>query len=77
MTTQPQCTYTVIGLRRDVDFTDLLIARVQPGPDADTVTVLRSSEDDFTRWAMDFDAPTPDAAAALAYEYCRNDPDWE
>ncbi|MCZ1012546.1 hypothetical protein O1L68_43455 [Streptomyces lydicus] len=56
--------------RRDTAFADLLVARVQPCPDADTVAVLGSSEDDFTRWAMD-------AAAALAYEYCRNDPDWE
>ncbi|MEU9064979.1 hypothetical protein AB0D13_40665 [Streptomyces sp. NPDC048430] len=64
-------TYTVVGLLLDVDCTELIIAAVLPGPVAEQIEVLATSEDDFTRWAEEFHAPTPDAAAALAYDYCR------
>ncbi|MFJ6355356.1 hypothetical protein ACIQKB_38590 [Streptomyces sp. NPDC092046] len=64
-------TYTVIGLTLDVDSTELLIAAVLAGPVADQVELLATSEDDLTRWAEEFDAPDPDAAADLAYAHCR------
>ncbi|MEU3466227.1 hypothetical protein ABZ721_40640 [Streptomyces sp. NPDC006733] len=70
-------TFTVIGLRMDVDLSELLIAAVLPGPVADDIVCLRSSEDEFTRWAMEFDATDADAAAASAYAHCQNDPDWD
>ncbi|MET8748308.1 ricin-type beta-trefoil lectin domain protein [Streptomyces sp. NPDC004728] len=44
-------TFTVIGLRLDVDCTELLIAAVLPDPVADQIELLSTSEDDFTRWA--------------------------
>ncbi|MBT2393939.1 hypothetical protein J7E87_32150 [Streptomyces sp. ISL-1] len=49
----------------------LLVAAVVPGPVAEQIELLATSEDDFTRWAEVFDAPDPDSAAALAYEHCR------
>ncbi|WP_411107392.1 hypothetical protein [Streptomyces sp. cmx-4-9] len=64
-------TYTVIGLTLDVDSTELLIAAVLAGPVADQVELLATSEEDFTRWAEEFDAPDPDTAADLAYTHCR------
>ncbi|MFB8442681.1 hypothetical protein ACFC7A_26885 [Streptomyces niveus] len=69
-------TFTVIGLRIDCDLSELVIAGVLPGPVADDVVILATSEDGFTRWALEFDAPDADDAAARAYEYCRTDPDW-
>ena len=71
MTAAATRTFTVIGLTLDVDCTELLIAAVLPGPVADQIELLATSEDDFTRWAEEFDAPDPDTAAALAYEHCR------
>lgn len=65
-------TYTVIGLTLDVDNTELLIAAVLAGPLADQIELLATSEDDFTRWAEEFNAPDPDTAADLAYAYCRD-----
>ncbi|MFJ4879892.1 hypothetical protein ACIP93_32460 [Streptomyces sp. NPDC088745] len=65
-------TYTVIGLTLDVDRTELLIAAVLTGPVADQVELLATSEEDFTRWAEEFNAPDPDTAADLAYAYCRD-----
>ncbi|MFI0743428.1 hypothetical protein ACH4PU_35970 [Streptomyces sp. NPDC021100] len=73
----PVQTYTVIGFRLDVDPAELLVAAVLPGPLADDVIILATSEDDFTRWAMEFDADGADEAAAQAYEHCRSDPDWD
>ncbi|MEV3999178.1 hypothetical protein AB0K62_26450 [Streptomyces halstedii] len=55
----------------DVDCTELLIAAVLSGSVADQIELLSTSEDEFTRWAEEFEAPDPDTAAALAYEYCR------
>ncbi|MFI6689022.1 hypothetical protein [Streptomyces sp. NPDC050485] len=76
--TSPACqTYTVIGLRMDCDFCEVLIAGVLPGLVADDLICLATSEDDFTRWAQEFDAPDADTAAAMAYEHCRNDPAWD
>ncbi|MBT2439747.1 hypothetical protein J7E93_06350 [Streptomyces sp. ISL-36] len=72
MTAAATQTFTVIGLTLDVDCTELLIAAVLPGPVADQIELLATSEDDFTRWAEEFDAPDPDAAAALAYAHCRS-----
>ncbi|WP_329583771.1 hypothetical protein [Streptomyces sp. NBC_01361] len=72
MTATATQTFTVIGLTLDVDSTELLIAAVLPGPVADQIELLATSEDDFTRWAEEFDAPDPDSAAALAYEHCRS-----
>lgn len=69
--------FTVIGLRLDADFSELLIAGVQKGSVADELVILATSEGDHTRWALEFDAPDADTAAAMAYEHCRNDPDWE
>lgn len=69
--TAPPQTFTVIGLTLDIDCTELLIAAVVSGPVADQIEVLATSEEDFTRWAVEFDAPDPDTAAALAYEHCR------
>ncbi|MGW0704271.1 hypothetical protein ACWD0A_34330 [Streptomyces sp. NPDC002867] len=71
MTAAVTQTFTVIGLTLDVDCTELLIAAVLPGPVADQIELLATSEADFTRWADEFDAPDPDTAAALAYEHCR------
>ncbi|OKJ48100.1 hypothetical protein AMK27_38855 [Streptomyces sp. CB02009] len=65
-------TYTVIGLTLDVDGTELLIAAVLAGPVADQVELLATSEEDFTRWAEEFNAPDPDTAADLAYAFCRD-----
>jgi hypothetical protein len=73
--TTPQ-TFTVVGLRLDVDMSEPLVAAVLPGPVADDVVILATSEDEFTRWAEDFDAPDADTAAAMARENCRTDPDW-
>ncbi|MEV5204379.1 hypothetical protein [Streptomyces sp. NPDC053720] len=64
-------TYTVIGLLLDVEPTELLIAGVLPGPLTDDFTALSTREEGLTRWAEEFDAPSADAAAAQAYEYCR------
>ncbi|MFD9047759.1 hypothetical protein [Streptomyces zaomyceticus] len=64
--------YTVIGLTSDADRTELLIAAVLPGPVSGHLERLATSEVDFTRWAEEFNAPDPDAAAELAYAYCRN-----
>lgn len=71
----PVRTFTVIGLRYDHDPSGLLVAAVLPGPFADDVVILATSEDDFTRWALEFDARDADAAAEQAYAYCRAD-DW-
>lgn len=67
--------FTVIGFRLDVDMTELLVAGVVPGPVADDVAILATSEEDFTRWALDFDAPDADTAASMAHEYCRTELD--
>ncbi|AJF70493.1 hypothetical protein [Streptomyces vietnamensis] len=72
MTATATQTYTVIGLTLDVDSTELLIAAVLAGPVADQVELLATSEDDFTRWAEEFNAPDPDTAATMAYAYCRD-----
>ena len=64
-------TFTVIGLRSDVDMTDLFIAGVIPGPVAEEFEILETSEEEFTRWAMEFDAHDANAAAARAYVHCR------
>nr|WTB28927.1 hypothetical protein OG781_04775 [Streptomyces sp. NBC_00830] len=69
-------TFTVVGLRLDFDMSELLVAAVLPGPVADDVVILATSEEEFTRWAGDFDAPDADTAAAMAYEHCRNDSAW-
>ncbi|GAA2524310.1 hypothetical protein [Streptomyces longisporus] len=66
-------TFTVIGLRSDVDMSDLFIAGVIPGPVADEVVILKTSEEEFTRWAMEFDAPDADSAADQAYAYCQEE----
>lgn len=66
-------TFTVIGLRSDVDMRDLFIAGVIPGPVAEEFAILETSEEEFTRWAMEFDATDADAAAAHAYVQCRTD----
>lgn len=71
MTAAVTQTFTVIGQTLDVDCTELLIAAVLPGPVADQIELLATSEDDFTRWAEEFDAPDPDTAAAFACEHCR------
>ncbi|MFP1629725.1 hypothetical protein ACLB9X_32225 [Streptomyces sp. 5K101] len=71
MTAAATKTFTVIGLTLDVDCTELLIVAVLPGPVADRIQLLATSEDDFTRWGEEFDALDPDTAAALAYEHCR------
>ncbi|MFC7261466.1 hypothetical protein [Streptomyces lutosisoli] len=70
MTATALQTFTVIGLRSDVDMRDLFVAAVLPGPVADDIVILTTSEDDFTRWALEFDASDADAAAAQAYAYC-------
>nr|WTB28871.1 hypothetical protein OG781_04405 [Streptomyces sp. NBC_00830] len=49
---------------------ELPVAGVLPGPVADDVVILATSEDDVTRWAGDFDAPDANTAA-MAYEHCR------
>ncbi|MET8808681.1 hypothetical protein [Streptomyces sp. NPDC004546] len=67
----------VIGLRSDVDMSDLFIAGVIPGPVAEEFAILETSEEEFTRWAMEFDAPDADAAAAHAYVQCRTDEEAE
>lgn len=72
MTAAATQTYTVIGLTLDVDSTELLIAAVLAGPVADQIELLATSEDEFTRWAEEFNAPDPDTAADLAYAYCRD-----
>ncbi|MET9324105.1 hypothetical protein ABZX75_28640 [Streptomyces sp. NPDC003038] len=72
MTATETQTYTVIGLTLDVDRTELLIAAVVAGPVADQVELLATSEEDFTRWAEEFNAPDPDIAADLAYAFCRD-----
>ncbi|MGW6569822.1 hypothetical protein [Streptomyces sp. NPDC054975] len=71
MTAAATQTFTVIGLTLDVDCAELLIAAVLPGPVADRIGLLATSEDDFTGWAEEFDAPDPDTAAILAYGHCR------
>ncbi|WP_371794119.1 hypothetical protein [Streptomyces sp. NBC_01718] len=58
--------FTVTGLRLDFDMSELLVAAVLPGPVADDVVILATSEDDFTRWAGDFDAPDRLDAAGRA-----------
>lgn len=74
MTAIPLQTWTVIGLRLDVELSELLIAAVLPGSVADDVVILRTSEAEFTRWAAEFEAPDADAAATQAYAYCLNEP---
>jgi hypothetical protein len=76
MTAAALQTFTVIGLRSDVDMHDLFIAGVQPGPVADEFVILETSEADFTRWAMEFDATDADTAAVQAYTHCRTDSEW-
>lgn len=66
-------TFTVIGLRSDVDMRDLFIAGVIPGPVSGEVVILKTSEEEFTRWAMEFDAPDADSAAEQAYAYCQEE----
>ncbi|MGQ4464689.1 hypothetical protein ACN6LC_003800 [Streptomyces violaceoruber] len=66
-------TFTVIGLRSDVDMRDLFIAGVIPGPLSDEVVILDTSEEEFTRWAMEFDAPDADSAAEQAYAHCQEE----
>ncbi|MGW1170602.1 hypothetical protein [Streptomyces sp. NPDC002550] len=66
-------TFTVIGLRSDADMSDLFIAGVIPGPVAEEFAILETSEEEFTRWAMEVDAPDADTAAAHAYLQCRTD----
>jgi hypothetical protein len=66
-------TFTVIGLRSDVDMRDLFIAGVIPGPVSDEVVILKTSEEEFTRRAMEFDVPDADSAAAQAYSYCQEE----
>ncbi|MEU9072113.1 hypothetical protein AB0D60_35170 [Streptomyces sp. NPDC048306] len=66
-------TFTVIGLRSDVDMRDLFIAGVIPGPLTDEVVILRTSEGEFTRWAMEFDALDADSAAEQAYAHCQEE----
>ncbi|GAA3372320.1 hypothetical protein GCM10017744_103370 [Streptomyces antimycoticus] len=70
MTALATQTYTVLGLASDVDDTDLFIAAVLLGPVTDQIEPLSTSEEHFTRWAEEIDAPDPDTAAALAYERC-------
>ncbi|MFE6461976.1 hypothetical protein ACFVP0_31530 [Streptomyces cinereoruber] len=72
MNTPATRTYTVIGLTSGTDSTELLVAAVLAGPLADQVELLATGENDFTRWAEEFDAPDPDTAAELAYAYCRD-----
>ncbi|MGW5353343.1 hypothetical protein ACWERV_22890 [Streptomyces sp. NPDC004031] len=64
--THPLKTWTVIGLRLDVEPSTLLVAAVLPGSHANDIALLCTSEDDFTRWAANVDAPDADAAAAQA-----------
>ncbi|MBT2369391.1 hypothetical protein J7E88_29895 [Streptomyces sp. ISL-10] len=71
MTAAATQTFTVIGLSLDVDCAELLIAAVLPGPVADQIELLATSEDDSTRWAGEIRRPDPDTAAALAYAHCR------
>jgi len=66
-------TWTVIGLRLDVQMSELLIAAVLPGALADDIVRLSTSESEHTRWAMEFRAPDADSAAALAHGYNPND----
>ncbi|WJV51720.1 hypothetical protein [Streptomyces flavofungini] len=68
-------TFTVMGLRLDVDLGDIFIAGVVPGPIADEVIILSTSEEELTRWAMDVDAPDADTAARLARQHCRTEAD--
>ncbi|MQY40659.1 hypothetical protein SRB17_86920 [Streptomyces sp. RB17] len=70
-------TFTVIGLRSDADMRELFIAGVIPGSVSEVFAVLETSEGEFTRWAMEFDAPDADAAAAHAYVRCRTGDDVE
>lgn len=70
-------TFTFIGLRSDVDMSDLFIAGVITGPVAEEFAILETSEEEFTRWAMEFDAPDADTAAAHAYLQCRTDDEVE
>ncbi|MBL1086867.1 hypothetical protein JK359_33720 [Streptomyces actinomycinicus] len=70
-------TFTVIGLRSDVDMSDLFIAGVIPGPVAEEFDILATSEEEFTRWAMEVDAPDADTAAAHAYLQCGTDDEAE
>ncbi|MFB7312124.1 hypothetical protein [Streptomyces sp. NPDC056192] len=58
-------TFTVVGLRVDVDMSQLLVAAVLSGLVAEDVVILGTSEGEFTRLARDFDAPDADTAAAL------------
>ncbi|MER5688380.1 hypothetical protein [Streptomyces sp. NPDC002205] len=69
-------TFTAVGLRLDAVMSELLVAGVPPGPIADDIVVLASSEEEFTRWAGYFGGPDVDTAAAMAYEHCRTEPDW-
>ncbi len=66
-------TFTVIGLRSDVDMRDLFIARVIHGPLSNEVVILQTSEEEFTRWVMEFDASDADTAAKQAYAYCQEE----
>ncbi|XUL85530.1 hypothetical protein ACQ86D_01590 [Streptomyces galilaeus] len=63
--------FTVIGLRSDVDMRELFIAGVITGPVSDEFVILNTGEEEFTRWAMEFDAPNADSAADQAYAHCR------
>ncbi|MER6066731.1 hypothetical protein ABT167_37435 [Streptomyces sp. NPDC001792] len=56
---------------------NLFIAGVIPGPVAEEFAILETSEQEFTRWAMDFDVPDADTAAARAYVQCRTDDEVE
>lgn len=66
-------TFTVIGLRSDVDMSDLFIAGVIPEPVAEKCAILETSEEEFTRWAMEVEASDADSAAVHAYVHCRTD----
>ncbi|MFF3355285.1 hypothetical protein ACFYWN_22185 [Streptomyces sp. NPDC002917] len=44
-------TYTLVGLRVDIDMSELLAAAVLPGPVADDVVILATREEGFARWA--------------------------
>ncbi|MGH1554320.1 hypothetical protein ACRAWF_27445 [Streptomyces sp. L7] len=63
----------MIGLRSDVDMRELFIAGVITGPVSDEFVILNTGEEEFTRWAMEFDAPNADSAADQAYAHCREE----
>lgn len=57
------CSWTPKGSGRANDFSELLIVGVLRGPAADDLVILATSEDDWTRWAMEFEAPSAGIAA--------------